>query len=334
MENNMKSLYIFLLTAFVINQAVAAQNITDSEVIRDTSYTTYGSYIKEVKKRPFIKIAEARNTQSLEVYTDIIYSRPNTGRNLKLNLYRPKDNKKYPALILVHGGGWNSGNKSMQIPLAQSVAAHGYVTLPVEYRLSPEAGYPAGVYDLKNAVKWVKMNAGKYNIDTTFIAMSGCSAGGQLACLIGTTNGQSKYENTEYSQYSSHINAVINIDGVSDFTEENSLKGIDESLAKNKIPASVKWFGGSIREKGKEWIEASSVFNVTKESAPVCFINSSIPRFHDGRDKIIEKFENYNIYSEIHTIGNTPHTFWLFNPWFDQTVKYMTYFLDRMSSKK
>lgn len=326
----MKNLFT-LLIAVVVGQTIYAQNITDSEVIRDTSYNVRGTYIKEYKRRPFIKIADPKNDNVLEVYTDLTYSKPHEGRNLKLNLYRPKDKKKYPALILVHGGGWNSGNKSMQIPIAKEVASHGYVTLPVEYRLSPEAEYPAGVYDLKNAVKWVRANADKYNIDTSFIAISGCSAGGQLACLIGTSNGQKKYENDEYPEYSSYINAVINIDGVSDFAEENSLKNIEEALAKKQIPASVKWFGGSIKDKGKEWIEASPLYNVTKDSAPVCFINSSIPRFHDGRDRIIEKFEKYNIYNEIHTIGNTPHTFWLFDPWFNQTTKYMTDFLDLMS---
>lgn len=325
---------IFLLTVIALSFNLAsAQGFTDSNVERDTSYTVHSSYIKEIKRRPFIKIAKAENTQGLESHIDITYSKPNAGRNLRLNLYRPKDNKKYPALILVHGGGWNSGNKSMQIPLAQSVASHGYVTLPVEYRLSPEAGYPAGVHDLKNAVKWVRANAAKYNIDTTFIAISGCSAGGQLACLIGTTNGQNKYENNEYPNLSSQVNAVINIDGISDFTVNSSLKSIEESLAKKKIPASVKWFGGSISEKGGDWIDASSVYHVTKNSVPVCFINSAIPRFHEGRDEIIEKFENYNIYTEIHTIGNTPHTFWLFDPWFNQTVKYMVDFLDRIRIK-
>ena len=328
----MKSLYT-LFIAVIASQAISAQGVTDSEVVRDNSYNVNDTYTKESKRRPYIKIAEAKNDANLESYIDITYSKPYEGRNLKLNIYRPKNKKKYPALLLVHGGGWNSGNKSMQIPLAKGVAANGYVAMPVEYRLSPEAGYPAGVHDLKNAVKWVKANADKYNIDTTFIAMSGCSAGGQLACLIGTTNGQIKYENNEYPNYSSRINAVVNIDGVSDFTEPNSLKGVDEALEKNKMAASATWFGGTIRDKGKEWIEASPFFNVTKESAPVCFINSSIPRFHDGRDQIIEKFEKYNIYSEIHTIGNTPHTFWLFDPWYDRTVQYMTEFLDLMSKK-
>jgi len=327
----MKKLYIILLSIFIYNTAYS-QSFTDNNVIRDTSYTTYGSYVKEAKRRPFIKIAKAKNSSNLESYTDVTYSKPNEGRNLKLNIYRPKDKKKYPALILVHGGGWNSGNKSMQIPLAQAVASHGYVGIPVEYRLSPEAGYPAGVYDLKNAVKWVKANADVYNIDTTFIAISGCSAGGQLACLIGTTNGQTRYENNEYPDLSSRVNAVINIDGISDFTVESNLKSVEESLSKNKEPASVKWFGGSIKDKGSDWINASSVFHVTKESVPVCFINSSIPRFHDGRDEIIEKFEKLNIYNEIHTIGNTPHTFWLFDPWFDQTVNYMVDFLARLNN--
>lgn len=300
-------------------------------VPRDTSFALYSTYVKESKRRPYIKMVKPDLPQGMLAFENIGYSHPYEGRLLLLNIYRPDNKNKYPALILVHGGGWSSGNLSMEVPMAQAVAQKGYVTIPVEYRLSPEAEYPAAVFDLKTAVRWVKANAEKYGIDTTHIAISGTSAGGQLAALIGSTNGQSQYEDRlEYSEYSSTVQAVINIDGITDFTDKTALENVRESLDKGKIPASVKWFGGNYDEKKDDWIAASSVFHITGQSAPICFINSSIDRFHDGRDQTIAKLNGYNIYSEVHTLPDTPHPFWLFDPWFETTTGYMTAFLDKM----
>lgn len=305
----------------------------EKEVVvpRDTSFTLYGTYVKESKRRPYIKMVLPDLPQGIAAFENIEYSRPYVGRSLLLNVYRPDDKRVYPALILVHGGGWSSGSLQMEVPMAQVVARKGYVTIPVEYRLSPEAGYPAAVYDLKTAVRWVKASAEKYGIDTTKIAISGTSAGGQLAALIGITNGQSQYECIlEYPQYSSTVQAVINIDGITDFTDKAALASINEALAKGKMPAAVKWFGGGYEEKKKDWIAASSVFHITEHSVPICFINSSIDRFHDGRDQTIARLNSNNIYSEVHTLPDTPHPFWLFEPWFDITTEYMAAFLDKM----
>ena len=60
------------------------------------------------------------------------------------------------------------------------------------------------------------------------------------------------------------------------------------------------------------------------------FVNSSLPRYHAGRDKAIEKMKKLGIYSEVHTIPDTPHPFWLFHPWFDEACGYIVTFLDKI----
>ena len=62
-------------------------------------------------------------------------------------------------ILLVHGGGWKSGDKSLQIPMAKALAARGYVTAVLEYRLSPEAKFPAALEDIQDALLWMKENA-------------------------------------------------------------------------------------------------------------------------------------------------------------------------------
>lgn len=238
-----------------------AQAMIDG-IPRDTSFTVYSTYIKESKKHPYIKIAKPHLPDNVIAREGIVYSQPTADRSLHVNLYRPDDDKKYPALLMIHGGGWSSGDLSQEIPMAQQIASQGYVTVPVEYRLSPEALYPAAVYDLKTALRWMRANAERYGIDTTQIAVSGCSAGGQLATLVGVTNGQPSYEgvNQEYPNHSSEVQAVIDIDGISDFTTKESLDGVVEAIFKNKVSASVKWFGGTYEEKKELWMEASPVF--------------------------------------------------------------------------
>jgi len=220
----------------------------------------------------------------------------------------------------------------MQVPLAQQIAVKGYVTACVEYRLSPEALYPAAVYDIKAAVRFLRANAKKFNIDPERMAVSGCSAGGQLAALIGMTDHVDKFDGNEgNNSYSSKIQAIIDIDGILDFTDPNeSAKDSDPA----KRSAGAYWFGATYKEKPEKWIEASPLIYAGVNTPPILFINSALPRFHAGRDSVISILNSHGIYSEVHTLPETPHPFWLFHPWFDQTVEYATGFLDKVLKRK
>lgn len=326
--------YFLIIILFFHFCSFSAQEVIINGIPRDTSFTVYSAYLKEQKKRPYIKIVKPQLPKNIKATENIKYSQPLLNRHLNLNIYRPTDECKYPALLMVHGGGWSSGSLSMQIPMAQQIASKGYVTVPIEYRLSPEALYPAAIYDLKTAVRWIRANADKYGIDTTKIAISGCSSGGHLAMFIGMTNFQPEFEvKNEYVGYQSNVHAVINIDGISDFSTDE-LHAARESLSKNKIPASVKWLGRTYEENKNIWEEASPVIHITEHAVPVCFINSSIPRFHGGRDVAIKNLSLYNIYTEVHILNDTPHPFWLFSPWFDTTVNFMVNFMDKILKMK
>ena len=211
--------------------------------------------------------------------------------------------------------------------MARRIAGSGYVAVAVEYRLSPEALYPAAVHDLKAAIRWLRAHAARYQIDSTRIAALGCSAGGQLAALLGTTNENPAFEGATGSPgYSSAVQAVVDIDGVLDFNTADEI-GSDSIAAKTK--AASLWFGGTIYEKPHLWVEASPTTHVGPKSPPIAFINSALDRFHFGRDAMIQKLNAFGIYSEVHTIPNTPHPFWFFEPWFGTTCGYATAFLDK-----
>jgi pectinesterase len=245
---------------------------------KDTSYNLF--CISETNPDyPYIKIAVPELNTGITVKENLVYD-SNNGRDLHLDIFSPanKIKSKYPAVILIHGGGWRSGNKSMQHTMAARLAAHNYIAAAVEYRLSPEALYPARVTDLKNSVKWIRRNAGSYNIDENKIAVLGCSAGGTLAALLGTTNGDIRFEDTaDYSENLSDVQAIIDIDGVLDFTDPAESGKDNDPL---KPSAGRLWFGASYKENPELWREASPIYQVNKRSAPIIFINSSIERFH------------------------------------------------------
>jgi acetyl esterase/lipase len=330
----MQKIHKIFLTVFqiVLVFSLFAQSTEQKPIPCDTSFTPYQVWIKIKKEFPDAKIVKPQLPEGVIAVEDVVYTTlpdsPYGKRDLHLDIFRPEKKGKYPALLLIHGGGWRSGNKTMDVPLAQQIAVRGYVTATVEYRLSPEALYPAAVYDINAAIRFLRANAKKYNIDPDRIAISGSSAGGQLAALIGMTGDAKKFEgNDRVKSVSSKVQAIIDIDGVLDFTDPNeSAKDTDPS----KPSAGAYWFGATFNQAPEKWIEASPLIYAGRNTPPVLFVNSALPRFHAGRDSVIAVLDKYHIYNEVHTIPNTPHPFWLFHPWFEPTVEYMIAFLDKI----
>ncbi|KEO72646.1 pectinesterase family protein [Anditalea andensis] len=284
---------------------------------RDTSYTFYSAYQKAKKKIPHISPAEV----DFRGKTDMDVEYKNLGyRTLKMDIYRPENAKAAPGVLLVHGGGWKSGDRSLQAPLAKALASRGYVAAVVEYRLSLEEPYPAAVFDLKDAIKWFKANADTFGLDTTMVAISGSSAGGQLAHLVAYTSGDKEYEEASHLKTSGTVQAVINMDGISVFYHPESKEGEMAAL----------WLGGTYYEVPEKWIAASPLYQINGSAVPVLFINSQYPRFHAGRDDMMALLDNQGVYAEVHTFDPSPHTFWLFNPWFEPTLELMVSFLEKV----
>ena len=317
---------MFLLVCVFAKAPIEAQTVK-KEIPKDTSFNVLSDYKKNLNYFPFITPAKDSLTDNIVAYRDVIYTTlkntPFGERDLHVDVFSPKKPNKHPALIMVHGGGWRAGDKSLQIPMAQKLAARGYVTVCVEYQLSLEAKYPAAVFNIKSAIRWMRANADKYGIDTNKIAISGCSAGGQLAMLVGLTNGvENKEGNHGNMGVSSDIQAIIDIDGVIDFMAPESL-----NLDRKPNSPDIEWLGGSFYEKPEIWKDASSIFWANEKSPPIMFLNSGYPRFTAGQNELIGMFNNWGIYSEVHKFDNKIHTFWLYDPWVNITINYMDNFL-------
>jgi acetyl esterase/lipase len=285
----------------------------------DTSYTVNSAYNKSVKKFPKIEIVKPDFFENVIEIKDLVYKNIE-GRKLHLDAFYNKNEQLKPAVILIHGGGWRSGNKSHMVPMAQHIATKGYACFAVEYRLSPEAIFPAAIFDIKNAIQFIKANSKEFKIDPDKVAILGCSSGGQMAALIGTTNNNKNFEDLDnrYSQ-SSSVQAIVDIDGVLAFKHPESSEGEMASL----------WLDGNSCDKLETWMEASAVTHTDKNTPPILFIGSQYPRFLAGKNDMMKILDEYGIYNQVETIENSPHTFWLFHPWFEETVQHVTNFLDK-----
>lgn len=317
-------IFIFLFVCFGIS--LNAQN-HKKEIPKDTSFNIHSDFKKNSKYFPFIKPLEDELPPSVNEHRNVVYTTlkntPYGDRDLHLDIFSPKKLGKHPALIMVHGGGWRSGNKSLQVPMAQKLAERGYVTVCVEYQLSLEAQYPAAVFNIKSAIRWMRAHAETYNIDTEKIAISGCSAGGQLAMLTGLTNGIENKEGDHGNEgFPSNIQAIIDIDGVVNFMAPTSL-----NLNRRPDSPDVEWLGGTFTEKPEVWKDASSIYWANETSPPILFLNSGYPRFHAGQDELVGMMTQWGIYTEVHQFNEKIHTFWLYQPWANQTINYIDNFL-------
>lgn len=289
----------------------------------DTSYTVWSAYNKEIKKFPFIKKVQKSENKEVLTQKEIIYKSINS-RDLHFDAYYKNQKAIQPIVILIHGGGWKSGSKSHMNFLAQQIASQGYSCFAIEYRLSDEAKFPAAIFDVKAAIKHIKSNAHKFNADANKVAVLGCSSGGQMAALIGTTNGKSEFEEKDNSKQNSDVQAIIDMDGVLAFHHPESTEGKYAAL----------WLGGSYEENPTVWENASALNHTDKNTPPILFINSDMVRFHAGRDDMIAILNKHKIYNEVKTIPNSPHSFWFFDPWFDEITTYSTQFLDKIFKQK
>ncbi len=125
---------------------------------------------------------------SAALQTDIEFANVG-GESLKLDAYVPDGAGPFPAVILVHGGGWNAGDKSggpkkaLIAPMQEPLERAGFAWFSINYRLAPKHRYPACVEDVETAIRWVKTHAAEFRLDPKRIALSGESAGGHLVAL-------------------------------------------------------------------------------------------------------------------------------------------------------
>ena len=192
----------------------------------------------------------------------------------KLDIFIPPQPGPHPAIILVHGGGFKSGDKRSQYSLAKKLIAREYVVVCVNYRLSGEAVFPAAIHDIKAAIRFLRGNAKKYAILPDGIGIWGASAGGNLSALVGTSAGDSFLDGKigNYQDQSTRVQACVDWFGPIDFTrmiDDAKQLGFKQSF---NVDLESKYMG----------LDASDPANrdLVQKANPTSYIDKQDPPFY------------------------------------------------------
>jgi acetyl esterase/lipase len=195
------------------------------------------------------------------------------GRRFHLDVVHPRERPEggAPILLHVHGGGWVIGRKEQQgIPLMLHMAARGWVCFDVNYPLSPRARWPQHLIALKRAIQWIREHAAEYGADPSFLAVTGGSAGGHLAAMVGLTGNDPSLQ-PGFEDVDTSVQACVPLYGMYDFTDESGTKHARQRLATLIRPMVM----GRKAKYPEDYRSASPLFRVSPDAPPFLVVHGS-----------------------------------------------------------
>jgi acetyl esterase/lipase len=224
---------------------------------------------------------------------------------LAMDVVRPKTPGKYPGVVLIHGGGFSGGKRDSYLPMAIRLAQNGYVAAAVSYRLTPLVQFPLPLHDVKAAVRFLRANAGKYDVDKEHMAAIGASAGATWAQFLAVTRNMPQFEgNGAHREQSSSVDCAISYYGRSDM--RRAYEG-----SRNAADALPPLLGGDRMHALDAHYRASPLNWVNPDSAPILAI-------HGTRDQnvpfeqsvwLVERMRSVGVEAELETLAEAGHGF-------------------------
>lgn len=216
-------------------------------------------------KQPCNEILDLQPTGKflLEYYPDVVYKHID-GVNLRLQILTPRTKQKHPCIVYVKGSAWKQQKLYRNVPALSRFAERGYVIAIVEYRHTGIAKFPAQVEDTKTAIRFMRMNADKYNVDPTNVFVWGDSSGGHTAYFCGMT-GEEQFCDTTYSRYSCRVNAAVAYYGPSDIS---TMKDAPSTWDHNSSESTLAYLVGG---------EISTHMDAARKASPLYYISKKKP---------------------------------------------------------
>jgi acetyl esterase/lipase len=239
---------------------------------------------------------------STTLIENVVYGNA-SGVVLHLDVYQPAGNGGgRPGVVLIHGGGWDSLDKSTMRGMGQFLARFGFVAFSADYRLlkGKENRWPAQLDDVQRAVRWVRANAAAYGVNPERIGAYGHSAGAQLAALLGMEETRDNSD-AALAKYSSKVQAVVDVSGPTDFTADRNTDGA--AFLEN-------FLGAPYASDPGVWRDASPAFHISKDNAPFLIV-------HGTEDENVPIMQAQQFYEKMQAAGvvvkfikvNAGHTF-------------------------
>lgn len=211
----------------------------------------------------------------IELQRGLEYAR-HDGQNLTGDLYAPKAAGKYPALVAVHGGGWQVGSADFYGYWGPWLAQRGYVLFAIDYRLARanRKTFPEAVHDVRAAVQFLRARAEALKVDPERIALIGDSAGAHLAALVALAGDgpllRGGYPDDSHASVSTKVKVCIGIYGVYDLAAQWEHDLLDRPLDN----ITQKFLGASLVENRRLYFEASPVSYALRENNQTAFLLS------------------------------------------------------------
>ena len=142
--------------------------------------------------------------QQLEVQVHELEYRNDGQEPWMVTIYQPRGNGPFPALLDVHGGAWNRGDRTADDVMNRALAASGIVVAAIDFRLAPAHPYPAQVQDVNFATRWLKAHAAEFNADPATVGGMGCSSGGHTLMLSAMRPGDARYAALDLPEAAGH----------------------------------------------------------------------------------------------------------------------------------
>jgi len=183
---------------------------------------------------------------------------------LKLDVWQNQDSAKpLPTVVYIHGGGWFFGDRTGALPQLLPYIDKGWNVVNVEYRMSGQALAPAAVEDARCALRWITRNAEKFHFDTEKIIVTGHSAGGHLALMVGMLKEEDGFDSDcpaepAFSEKPLKVAAIVNWFGISDVAD--LLSGPDRRTY------AIEWLGGQPNRD-----------EMAKRVSPLSYVRAGLP---------------------------------------------------------
>jgi acetyl esterase/lipase len=175
------------------------------------------------------------------------------GAQLAMDVYQPPAGAARPApvVLYVHGGGFTLGNRklgglglanhagALQPQLRVMLNQRGLVVASIDYRLAPLSPWPAPLQDAKCALRFLRAHAGQLGIGPDRIGVWGSSAGGTLAVLLGVVGPAAGFDQGQYADQSSAVQAVVDMFGAADLTDLGDSDGFTRTIARVALGGSA-----------------------------------------------------------------------------------------------
>lgn len=218
---------------------------------------------------------------------DVVYTPAGWPQAQKADLYRPGGAGPFPAVLVVHGGGWNARDRSDMDSVSRKLVRRGYVVANIDYRLAPQWLHPAQLDDLRAAIGWLHDHAAALRVDPQRIGGWGYSAGAHLVALAATVD----------SARAQRLRAVV-------------AGGIPSDLPRYpQSPIITRFIGAPYMQAPARWIEASPLHHVSAQSPPMFLYHGGFDRLvHAGQSRAMKAaLDRVGVDAELYVVPGSGH---------------------------